>query len=215
MKTLIILLFLLISPACALEGWLKQSTAVNVTVLMIDSADHYTGKTGLTLTIYATKAGGTPTAITPTVTQLDATNVKGVYKLVLTTTDTNTLGELQLHVTGTGADQADFKWQITANLPDDLATAANVTAARDAVIAEIPSLIQIGEVVQVIADTITALLRGDWVIDSSAVPFRAVIYEEGTYPDAPVELLSQDMIQRDGGEYDAWTDTVRGRKKTP
>ena len=43
-----------------MQGFLKQSTAVNITVLMIDSSDHVTGKTGLTLTIYATKAAGTP-----------------------------------------------------------------------------------------------------------------------------------------------------------
>ena len=71
---------------------LKQSTQVTITILMIDSSDHVTGKTGLSagLTIYAAKAGGTPATITPTVAELDATNVKGVYSLVLTTTHTNT-----------------------------------------------------------------------------------------------------------------------------
>lgn len=112
----------LAAPACAMEGFLKQSTAANVTVLLIDSADHVTGKTGLTLTIYATKAGGTPAAITPTVTELDATNVKGVYKLALTSGHTDTLGELQLHITATGADPTDLKWEVATYLPGEAAT---------------------------------------------------------------------------------------------
>lgn len=107
-----------------MEGFVKQSTAVNITVLMVDSTDHITGKTGLSagLTIYATKAAGTPAVITPTVTELDATNVKGVYKLALTTAHTDTLGELQLHITATGADPSDVKWQVSTYLPGEAAT---------------------------------------------------------------------------------------------
>ena len=93
---------------------LKQSTAVNLTILMIGSTDHITGATGLTLTIYATKAAGTPAAITPTVTELDSTHVPGLYKLALTTGHTDTIGELQLHVTASGADPTDVSHQIIA-----------------------------------------------------------------------------------------------------
>lgn len=116
-----------------MEGFLKLSTAVDVTILMIDSADHITGKTGLSagLTIYAAKAAGTPATITPTVTELDATNVKGIYKLALTTTHTNTLGELQLHITATGADPADLKWQVTSVLPGDAVGIADALLDRD------------------------------------------------------------------------------------
>lgn len=104
---------------------LKQSTAANITVLLVDSADHVTGKTGLTLTIYATKAGGTPAAITPTVTELDSANCPGLYKLALTTTHTNTLGELELHVTGTGADPTDVTHQVVLDLPGVAQTGDN------------------------------------------------------------------------------------------
>jgi hypothetical protein len=95
---------------------------VTVTVLMISSADHIAGKTGLSggLTVYASKAGGAPAAITPTVTELDATNMPGLYSLALTTTHTNTLGELAIRVSGSGADPTDVKWQISARLNDDL-----------------------------------------------------------------------------------------------
>jgi hypothetical protein len=96
---------------------LKQSTAVNITVVMIDSSDHVSGKTGLTLTIYASKAAGTPGAITPTVTELDSTHCPGLYKLALTTSHTDTIGELQLHVTSSGADPTDVSHQIVLDLP--------------------------------------------------------------------------------------------------
>lgn len=106
-----------------MEGFLKLSTQVTITVLAVDSSDHITGKTGLSagLTIYATKAGGTPATITPTVAELDATNVKGLYSLVLTTTHTNTLGELQLHITGSGMDPLDVKWEVATYLPGEAA----------------------------------------------------------------------------------------------
>ncbi len=98
---------------------LKQSTAVDITILMVESATHILGKTGLSagLTIYLTKGAGTPAVITPTVTELDATNVPGLYKLALTTTHTNTLGEFQLHVTGAAADPTDVTHQVVLDLP--------------------------------------------------------------------------------------------------
>ena len=116
-----------------MEGFLKQSTAVNITILMIDSSDHVLGKTGLSagLTIYATKAAGTPATVTPTVTELDATNVKGVYKLALTSGHTDTLGELQLHITGSGADPTDLKWQGGTSVPGDGADLADAILNRD------------------------------------------------------------------------------------
>ncbi len=98
---------------------LKLSTNRNLSILMIDSANHINGKTGLSagLTIYATKDGGTPAVITPTVTELDSTNVPGLYNLALTTTHTNTLGELQLHITASGADPTDVAHQVVTDLP--------------------------------------------------------------------------------------------------
>jgi hypothetical protein len=115
-----------------MEGFLQLATGVNITVLMVDSSDHITGATGLSagLTIYATKAAGTPAAITPTVTELDATNVKGVYKLALTSGHTGTLGELQLHITATGADPTDLKWQVSTNLPGESANQTGDSFAR-------------------------------------------------------------------------------------
>jgi hypothetical protein len=116
-----------------MEGFLKQSTAVTVTVLMIDSADHITGKSGLAagLTIWCSKAGGTPTSATFTAVELDATNCKGLYSLALTSAATNTIGEFQLHITATGADPTDLKWQIDVATPGDVIAFADALLNRD------------------------------------------------------------------------------------
>jgi hypothetical protein len=102
---------------------LKQSTARNFEVLMIDSSDHITGKSGLTLTITVSKDGGAFATITPVVTDLGT----GWYNLALTTTHTNTLGDLCLHVTGTLADPTDVRDQVVVDLPG--ATVASVTGS--------------------------------------------------------------------------------------
>lgn len=93
---------------------LKQSTAYALMVLMTDAADHVAGKTGLTLTITASKAGAAFAAITPTVTERGS----GWYSLALTTAHTDTLGDLALHITGAGADPTDALCQIVAGSLD-------------------------------------------------------------------------------------------------
>lgn len=93
---------------------LKQSTARTIYVLMVDSSDHITGKTGLTLTITAGKAGGAFASISPTVTERG----NGWYAIALTASHTDTLGDLALHVTATGADPADFLAEVVAYDPN-------------------------------------------------------------------------------------------------
>lgn len=117
MKKLLLFLLILcpVENVLALSGILKQSTAVNVTVVMIDSTDHVTGKTLLTLTVRESKAGGAFATITPTVTELE----NGLYKLAFTTTHTDTLGELRLRVTAAGADESDPVWQVVSMMPSD------------------------------------------------------------------------------------------------
>ena len=114
-----------------MEGFLKLSTSVGVTILMIDDADHISGQIGLSgsLTIYASKAGGTPSLITPAVTELDDSATPGIYALTLTTSHTNTLGELELHITAPNADPADYKWFVTTYLPGEAATVQSGTGS--------------------------------------------------------------------------------------
>lgn len=106
----------------------RQSTAKNVMVLMVDSADHITGKTGLTLTITASKDGAAFASISPTVTERG----DGWYALALTASHTDTLGDLALHVTGAAADPADMVLLVEAGATDaDVSTrlaAAGYTA---------------------------------------------------------------------------------------
>lgn len=71
---------------------------------MVDSSDHVSGKTGLTLTITASKDGAAFGSISPSVTDLGS----GWYKLALTTSHTDTLGDLAIHITSTGADPTDL-----------------------------------------------------------------------------------------------------------
>lgn len=83
---------------------LKQSTAASVMAFMADSTDHITGKAGLTLTITASKNGGAFGSISPTVNDRGS----GWYEIQLTTGHTDTLGDLAIHITSTGADPTDF-----------------------------------------------------------------------------------------------------------
>lgn len=92
---------------------LKLSTARSRVVFMVDDADSVTGKTGLTLTITASKDGAAFASITPTVTEL----ANGWYKLALTSSHTDTLGDLALHITGTGADATDLVDEVLTDLP--------------------------------------------------------------------------------------------------
>lgn len=87
---------------------IKQSTAYSLVVFMTDASDHVSGKTALTLTITASKAGAAFGSITPTVTELS----NGWYKLALTTSHTDTEGDLAIHITGTGADPTDAALQV-------------------------------------------------------------------------------------------------------
>jgi hypothetical protein len=84
-------------------------------VLMVDSTDHITGKTGLTLTITASKAGAAFASISPTVTERGS----GWYSLALTTAHLDTLGDFALHITGATADPADLLLGVVAYNPED------------------------------------------------------------------------------------------------
>jgi hypothetical protein len=92
---------------------LKQSTARNKMGFMVDETDHVTGLAGLTLTITASKDGAAFASISPTVT--DRGN--GWYNIALTSSHTDTLGDLALHVTSTGADPLDLQYDVVTDLP--------------------------------------------------------------------------------------------------
>lgn len=92
----------------------RKDTAYNVMVFMTDAADHIAGKTGLTLTITASKAGAAFASISPTVTERG----DGWYNLALTASHTDTNGDLVLHITGSGADPTDLAVQVSEDVAD-------------------------------------------------------------------------------------------------
>lgn len=97
---------------------LKVSTATTRMLFMTDATDHVTGKASLTLTVTASKAGGAFATITPSVTDRGS----GWYAVALTAAHTDTVGELVLHATATGADPTDKLYDVTVAGAD-----ANVT----------------------------------------------------------------------------------------
>jgi len=118
---------------------------------MVDSTDHFTGKTGLTVTVTLSKNGGAFAAAGGTVTEI----ASGIYKIALTTTDTNTLGDLVFHCTGTGADATDFIDQVSALIEADLATQTSVNTIDDFLDTEIAAILAAvdTEVAAILADT--------------------------------------------------------------
>ena len=108
---------------------LQQSTARNLMVFLTDSADHVTGKTGATLAITLSKNGGAFASETPTVTERG----NGWYNLALTSGNTDTLGDLVLHITASGADPIDLREQVFAALPGSSVTVSSI--ANDAITA--------------------------------------------------------------------------------
>lgn len=89
---------------------IKQGVARDILIFMTDATDHIAGKAGLTLTITASKNAGAFAAITPVVTDQGS----GWYALALTAAHTNTLGDLGLHITATGADPTDTLLEVVA-----------------------------------------------------------------------------------------------------
>src|ERR1700757_3289281 len=92
---------------------LKLATVRNVVFLMVDSADHITGKASLTVTVTLSKDGAAFGAAAGAVTEISS----GWYKVALTTVDTGTLGDLAFHCTAAAADPTDFKDQVVTDLP--------------------------------------------------------------------------------------------------
>jgi len=86
----------------------QSSTSYPITFLMVDSADHITGKTGLTPTVTISKNGAGFGSPAGAVTEIGS----GWYALAGNATDRGTLGDLLIHATATGADPVDDRYCI-------------------------------------------------------------------------------------------------------
>lgn len=98
---------------------IQQSTSgTNLPFLMVLSSDHVSPATGLTPTVTLSKNCGAFASPAGTVAEI----ANGWYKISGTglTTDTNTLGSLIIHATGSGADFTDMiPFNIVAYNPQD------------------------------------------------------------------------------------------------
>ena len=84
---------------------IKQgSTAYELSFFLTDSSDHITGATGKTPTVVIKKRGGSFASPSGSVTE----DANGWYKVAGNATDSNTLGQILLHATASGADPTDI-----------------------------------------------------------------------------------------------------------
>ena len=93
----------------------QSSTSYPILFLMVDSTDHVTGKAGLTPTVTISKNGAAFAAPSGAITELSS----GWYAIAGNATDRNTLGELLIHATGTGADPLDDRYLVVPFDPFD------------------------------------------------------------------------------------------------
>lgn len=90
---------------------------------MVSSSDHITAVTGISPTVTISKNGGSFASPSGAVTEVG----NGFYKIAGNATDTNTLGPLIVHATGTGADVFDERFQVVAVSSQLANVPANVT----------------------------------------------------------------------------------------
>lgn len=137
---------------------LIQSTAYVKTFFMVDAADHISPKTGLTVTVTLSKNGGAFAAAGGTVAEI----ANGWYKITLNTTDTNTLGDLAFHCTGTNADDTDFACKVeTANLSSILAaipTAVQIRTEMDNNSVDLDNLVTAANNIQTAINALPAVM---------------------------------------------------------
>lgn len=94
--------------------------------VIYDSTDHITPKTGLSsFTAYYTIGGGAATVITtPTVAELDATNMAGVYSIAIDEAGmVASENELLVNITHAGADDVSLSTDVVTNTNADIITA--------------------------------------------------------------------------------------------
>lgn len=95
--------------------FIKQSSSSNTLLfLMISSVDHINAVAGITPSVTLSKNGGAFASPIGAVTEI----ANGWYKVAGNATDSDTLGPLILHATGTGCDPTDQIFRVVAFNPD-------------------------------------------------------------------------------------------------
>lgn len=108
---------------------LKAATAYSRKFLMVLTSDHISGATGKTVTVKLSKGpGAAGTTAAGSVTELDSTNLPGVYQVALTTVDTGVAGDLWYTCSASACDNTDFCDQVQAQVFTDLTLNASGAA---------------------------------------------------------------------------------------
>src|SRR3990167_2744352 len=94
---------------------LKQGTTNTRLYKLIASSDHVSLIAGVDSRVRLSKAGQTFAVSGGTTKSIGF----GWYRVLLTATDCNTLGDLAFYITGTSADDTDFVDQVSARVNDD------------------------------------------------------------------------------------------------
>lgn len=117
-KFLILILALLFFIPYVFGVEVKKDFTPVIYAVLVDSTDGYTPETGVTSpTVYYVKQGGSATNLAaPTWVELDSTNMKGLYSLLLTSAMTDTAGNLIVYVTKTGCRDYRASIDIVADL---------------------------------------------------------------------------------------------------
>lgn len=138
---------------------ITRNSSKNRMVLMVDSADHITGKTGLTLTLSLSKNGGAFVGLAATVTERG----NGWYNVAYTATETDTLGDLVLHASSAGADPTDVHDEVVDSVAQLLDTSDSIEAG-----------LTLRQAVRLMA----AVLAGKVSVSGSTVTFRNAVADD-------------------------------------
>lgn len=104
------------------------NTDIPLLFLLVDDADHLTGKTGLSPAVTLSKNGGAFAVPIGAVSQVG----NGWYKVAPNAVDANTLGPLILHATGSGADPTDVVFRVMNGLVEEIWSAPERTLTQAA-----------------------------------------------------------------------------------
>ena len=132
-----------------LRSILQNSTA-GFYVFASDSTTPTSGKTGLTMTVTLSKAGGTANSVSPTITEIG----NGLYWIAPIAAHRDTLGEIAWQFSASGAIIAPRLEKVVAVNDQVAAFGANTTAPDNSTIGSIYSVIQLTD-----ADVATLLTR--------------------------------------------------------
>lgn len=102
----------------------KKDVATKIPVILVNTTDGYTPTTGATSpTVYYLQQNGTQQSLgSPAFTEINATNMPGLYTLNVTADMTNTTGQLVIYVTKAGSRTYRCLGDVVGNLEADTYT---------------------------------------------------------------------------------------------